>query len=53
MEASWSQVCGAFRDYGMSQEVIQALITDINEWFGFASVLCAITQLLLECEKIS
>lgn len=52
-EAPWSQVCGVFRDYGMSQEVIQALITDINEWFCSPSVLCAITQLLLECEKIS
>lgn len=53
MEAPWSQVCGAFRDYGMSQKVIQPLITDITEWFCSASGLCAITQLLLECEKIS
>lgn len=53
MESPWSQDCGTFWDYGISEEVIQALITGIKKWFCSVPVLCAITQLLSECEKIS
>lgn len=53
MQSPWSQDSGAFWDYNISQEVIQSLITATNKRVCSAPVLCAITQLLSECEKIS
>lgn len=52
MEDPWSQVCGPFRDYGMSQKVIQPLITDLNEWFCSALV-CYNTVIIGVWENLS